>query len=186
MDDDAENRLLVDAFYAHVRLASQATQNVWNRCSFVLYVKNLFRVYLLRNECIVAFAVILAVMLLLQYGNLFSRLFGRKLVVLFPQSGIRLPAGSDYRSSVSSTTRSAARSAAEAFRAAAKSFVLPPEKENIVIQERGSFAAAYAVQGRRPTMEDRFILRENIGGTGVHLFAVFDGHGGVVSIRGLN
>lgn len=38
--------------------------------------------------------------------------------------------------------------------------------------------AAYAVKGRRPHMEDRFFMDENINNTGVFLFGVFDGHGG--------
>ncbi|GLG95816.1 Probable protein phosphatase CG10417 [Gryllus bimaculatus] len=38
--------------------------------------------------------------------------------------------------------------------------------------------AAYAVQGRRGRMEDRFVVKEDINKTGVSLFAVFDGHGG--------
>ncbi|XP_066255094.1 protein phosphatase 1L isoform X2 [Euwallacea similis] len=38
--------------------------------------------------------------------------------------------------------------------------------------------AAYAIQGRRPKMEDRFVINNNINDTGVGLFAVFDGHGG--------
>ncbi|XP_044742427.1 protein phosphatase 1L isoform X2 [Chrysoperla carnea] len=38
--------------------------------------------------------------------------------------------------------------------------------------------AAYAVQGHRPRMEDRFVVVDNIKDTGVSLFAVFDGHGG--------
>nr|XP_018916931.1 PREDICTED: protein phosphatase 1L [Bemisia tabaci] len=38
--------------------------------------------------------------------------------------------------------------------------------------------AAYAIQGRRPKMEDRFVVNKNINDTGVSFFAVFDGHGG--------
>ncbi|XP_076658489.1 protein phosphatase 1L isoform X3 [Halictus rubicundus] len=38
--------------------------------------------------------------------------------------------------------------------------------------------AAYAVQGHRPRMEDRFVINEDMNNTGVSLFAVFDGHGG--------
>lgn len=41
--------------------------------------------------------------------------------------------------------------------------------------------AAYAVQGHRARMEDRFVVNENLNNTGVSLFAVFDGHGGEVS-----
>ncbi|XP_077284722.1 protein phosphatase 1L [Arctopsyche grandis] len=39
-------------------------------------------------------------------------------------------------------------------------------------------AAAYALQGRRPRMEDRFVVDEDVRRTGVSLFAIFDGHGG--------
>lgn len=38
--------------------------------------------------------------------------------------------------------------------------------------------AAYALQGYRTRMEDRFVVNKDIGNTGVSLFAVFDGHGG--------
>jgi len=39
-------------------------------------------------------------------------------------------------------------------------------------------AACYALQGRRPKMEDRFTLVEKLAATPLHLFAVYDGHGG--------
>ncbi|XP_034475393.1 protein phosphatase 1L isoform X2 [Drosophila innubila] len=40
-------------------------------------------------------------------------------------------------------------------------------------------SAAFAVLGRRPHMEDRFIIEENINNnTAISFFAVFDGHGG--------
>ena len=41
-------------------------------------------------------------------------------------------------------------------------------------------AAAYAFQGHRPHMEDRFIIHNNIDNTGVAIYAIFDGHGGEV------
>lgn len=41
--------------------------------------------------------------------------------------------------------------------------------------------AAYAVQGHRARMEDRFVVNEDMNNTGVSLFAIFDGHGGEVS-----
>ena len=41
-------------------------------------------------------------------------------------------------------------------------------------------AACYALQGRRPKMEDRFTLIEGLASTPLHLFAVYDGHGGEV------
>jgi len=42
--------------------------------------------------------------------------------------------------------------------------------------------AAYAVQGHRARMEDRFVVNEDTNNTGVSLFAIFDGHGGEVLI----
>ncbi|XP_070496959.1 protein phosphatase 1L [Chironomus tepperi] len=45
--------------------------------------------------------------------------------------------------------------------------------------ERHKRSAAFAIQGRRNKMEDRFVLEENINSsTDVSLFAIFDGHGG--------
>lgn len=41
-------------------------------------------------------------------------------------------------------------------------------------------SACFALQGRRPKMEDRFTLVEKLGGTQLHLFAIYDGHGGEV------
>ncbi|XP_011504272.1 PREDICTED: protein phosphatase 1L [Ceratosolen solmsi marchali] len=38
--------------------------------------------------------------------------------------------------------------------------------------------AAYAIQGKRRQMEDRFVVNNNISNTGVSLFAIFDGHAG--------
>lgn len=40
------------------------------------------------------------------------------------------------------------------------------------------YVAAFAIQGHRAHMEDRFVINDDISGTGVSLFAVFDGHGG--------
>lgn len=43
--------------------------------------------------------------------------------------------------------------------------------------------AAYAVQGHRARMEDRFVVNDDMNNTGVSLFAIFDGHGGEVLIK---
>lgn len=44
--------------------------------------------------------------------------------------------------------------------------------------EQSRFSAVYALQGRRPRMEDRFVIFEDVHDTGVAMFALFDGHGG--------
>lgn len=44
-------------------------------------------------------------------------------------------------------------------------------------------SACFALQGRRPKMEDRFTLVEKLGSTPLHLFAIYDGHGGEVRMQ---
>ncbi|XP_012285060.1 protein phosphatase 1L isoform X2 [Orussus abietinus] len=53
-----------------------------------------------------------------------------------------------------------------------------PKGEKFSWELKEGPVAAYAVQGRRPRMEDRFVINSDIEDTGVSLFAVFDGHGG--------
>lgn len=45
-------------------------------------------------------------------------------------------------------------------------------------EKKTESAAVYAVMGRRPSMEDRFVILEQINGSDVNFFAIFDGHGG--------
>lgn len=45
------------------------------------------------------------------------------------------------------------------------------------------YVAAYAVQGHRSHMEDRFVVNDDINNTGVSIFAIFDGHGGEASTQ---
>jgi hypothetical protein len=44
-------------------------------------------------------------------------------------------------------------------------------------------SACFALQGRRPKMEDRFTLVEKLGNTPLNLFAIYDGHGGEVRMQ---
>ena len=44
-------------------------------------------------------------------------------------------------------------------------------------------SACFALQGRRPKMEDRFTLVEKLGSTPLNLFAIYDGHGGEVRMQ---
>lgn len=47
----------------------------------------------------------------------------------------------------------------------------------------GKNVALYAIKGRRSHMEDRYVIKTNIMDTGISLFAIFDGHGGEVSLK---
>lgn len=53
--------------------------------------------------------------------------------------------------------------------------------EKLSWELKEGYVAAYAIQGHRSHMEDRFVVNEDINNTGVSIFAVFDGHGGEVS-----
>lgn len=48
------------------------------------------------------------------------------------------------------------------------------------------YIAAYAVQGHRARMEDRFVVNTDMNDIGISLFAVFDGHGGEVIFYEIN
>lgn len=48
------------------------------------------------------------------------------------------------------------------------------------LKSNSGYAACFALQGRRPKMEDRFTLVEKLGGTPLNLYAIYDGHGGEV------
>lgn len=57
--------------------------------------------------------------------------------------------------------------------------ISPPEQLGRVAWElQKELAAAYALQGRRPHMEDRFNIVSDLEQTGIYLFGIFDGHGG--------
>lgn len=61
--------------------------------------------------------------------------------------------------------------------------ISPPEQLGRVAWElQKELAAAYALQGRRPHMEDRFNIVSDLEQTGIYLFGIFDGHGGEVYI----
>jgi len=51
-------------------------------------------------------------------------------------------------------------------------------KDGTVWEHCKDGTAVFAIQGRRPKMEDRFSVVEKVGGTNAKLYAVFDGHGG--------
>lgn len=53
----------------------------------------------------------------------------------------------------------------------------------LIWELKKGYIAAYAIQGHRARMEDRFVVSEDKNNTGVSLFAIFDGHGGEVSSK---
>ena len=113
----------------------------------------LLRLYVLRPEVLVCGAVMLLVLAYLQAVDVWSRsVLGRLTHTLGRAPRLQ------YLVNGSSTSG-----------------------ERLSWELREGDVAAYAVQGRRPKMEDRFVVNDNMSDTGVALYAVFDGHGGEVS-----
>lgn len=62
-------------------------------------------------------------------------------------------------------------------------FLVKNSNEKLKWEFKQGYTAAYAVQGHRSHMEDRFVVNNDIENTGVSIFAIFDGHGGEVSLK---
>jgi len=54
--------------------------------------------------------------------------------------------------------------------------------DNVVNELKDNSVGVYALQGRRPKMEDRFSYINDSAKLGIEYWAVFDGHGGDVSL----
>jgi protein phosphatase 1L len=52
--------------------------------------------------------------------------------------------------------------------------------DNVINELKGNFVGVYALQGRRPKMEDKFSYVNDSARLGLEYWAVFDGHGGDV------
>ena len=68
---------------------------------------------------------------------------------------------------------------------------VPPSGEQLVIGEktkaswelRKDIVGVYAIQGRRPHMEDRFNVVTDLDHTNTSIYGIFDGHGGEVTFN---
>lgn len=153
MEDELEDKILYQTFFkSHMKLLSKFAVGVSPLNSSVGYVWKVMRVYLLKPEVLVAGLLIFVFVLYLQASEVWSRGFIGKI-----SSGLGLSRGA---------TRSG------------KLALLTSAAEKHSWDDKRSTSAVYAVQGRRPRMEDRFVIDENINGTGISMFAIFDGHGG--------
>lgn len=155
MEDDLDDRIFYQTYISHVKIMSRI---IWGTSfnispiAFGAYMWKMLRIYVLKPE-ILLFGFILFVMYMyLQTVDVWSRnLLGRL----------------QYTLGRSNKTRSQALS-----------YFNTADVEKDSWQMQIGAVSAYAVQGRRPKMEDRFVINDNINDTGVSLYAVFDGHGG--------
>lgn len=168
MEDELEDKILYQTFFkSHMKLLSKFAVGVSPLNSSVGYVWKVMRVYLLKPEVLIAGLLIFVFVLYLQASEVWSRGFIGKISSSF---------------GLSKGTRTG------------KLALLTSAAEKHSWEDKRGTTAVYAVQGRRPRMEDRFVIDENINHTGISLFAIFDGHGGeyaadyakTVLVRNLN
>lgn len=157
MEDELEDRIFYQSYISHMKLVSRFAVGFPLNSTHLGYLWRIFRVYILKPEVLIFSAFLLAILVYLQAVDVWSRsLLGR----------LHFTIG-----------RSASKVQKLQF------FVNPSgsdaDKQSWELKEKN--VAAYALQGRRRRMEDRFVVNENINNTGVSLFAIFDGHGGEVS-----
>lgn len=65
---------------------------------------------------------------------------------------------------------------------AANNVTVRSAAEDVHEMRRGHIGG-YGLKGRRPKMEDRMAVRDDLGELSMHMYGVFDGHGGDVSVR---
>lgn len=155
MEDELDDKVIYQTYISHMKLLSRLAWGLPLNVSplaFTSYIWRLLRAYMLKPEVLIIGSIIFVIVIYLQAVDVWSRnLLGR----------------------LQYTINKAGRTKAQKL-----SFFNTAEVEKSSWEMKMGPVAAYAIQGRRPKMEDRFVINDNINNTGVALFAVFDGHGG--------
>ncbi|XP_066255092.1 protein phosphatase 1L isoform X1 [Euwallacea similis] len=156
MEDELDDRIIYQTYISHVKFISRFAWSVpmklshITHTSYIAHMWRMLRTYLLRPEIIVCGTMLFLLFFYMHALDLWSRnLLGRLQYTIRP------------RTKADKLALFGAR-----------------DVEKYSWQMKVGPVAAYAIQGRRPKMEDRFVINNNINDTGVGLFAVFDGHGG--------
>ena len=152
MDDELEDRIIYQTYVSHVKIMSKIAWGVplnFSPLPLVTYLWRMLRLYVLRPEILIFGMLVLVMVMYVQTVHLWSNNVLGKL---------------QYTLGRGARSKLCQLNVADVERASWEMKVGP--------------VAAYAVQGRRPKMEDRFVINDNINDTGVSFFAIFDGHGG--------
>ncbi|KAL1458076.1 hypothetical protein WDU94_008251 [Cyamophila willieti] len=152
MEDELEDKIFYQTFVAHMKILSKFSLGVPINTGQINYLWRILRFYVLKPEFIILGILLVFLFIYLEAVDIWSRsMLGKIQLSIFRQS-----------------------SSADKWQQ-----VLPlDDVTKHSWESQKSNVAAYAVQGRRSKMEDRFVINDNIDGTGVSLIAVFDGHGG--------
>ncbi|XP_076279857.1 protein phosphatase 1L-like isoform X2 [Lasioglossum baleicum] len=154
MDDELEDRILYQTYVSHMKLVSKFAVGIPTGLNAGIntplgYFWRIMRAYALKPEVLICGAVLAIIIFYIQAVDVWSRsVLGR------------------IQYTLGHTT---------------SKFLVNDSVNNgmkLSWELKRGHIAAYAVQGHRPRMEDRFVINEDMNNTGVSLFAVFDGHGG--------
>ncbi|KAL0273557.1 UNVERIFIED_CONTAM: hypothetical protein PYX00_006194 [Menopon gallinae] len=149
MDDEFEDKVLYQTYLSHMKLLSKCGVGLPLNTALLSYIWKMLRMYILRPETIILSAILIVILLYLQTIDVWTRGLFARLTLNLDKSFT----GNRYLASGK-----------------------PYGGQSWELKE--SNIAAYAVQGRRLKMEDRFVINEDINKTGISVFAIFDGHGG--------
>lgn len=151
MDDELEDKVFYQTYVSHMKILSKFAVGLSSINSPLTYVWKLCRLYVLRPEVIFCGIILFIFLVYLQAVDVWGRgLLGRLQATLGRQKANRMKLIDGSGSA-----------------------------DHQCWEEVQQQSSAFAILGRRPRMEDRFIIEENINNnTGISFFAVFDGHGG--------
>ncbi|XP_060533174.1 protein phosphatase 1L [Cylas formicarius] len=153
MEDELDDRIIYQTYVSHLKIMSRIVWSIPIKLSHLngtSQVWRLIKCYLAKPEIILFGFLIFFLFTYIQALDLWSR----NLLSRF-QHGIYNQAPKIRNSNM-----------------------LLSGTEKQAWEKKIGMIAAYAIQGRRPKMEDRFVIEDNINESGVSLVAVFDGHGG--------
>ncbi|CAH1954044.1 unnamed protein product [Acanthoscelides obtectus] len=154
MEDELDDKIIYQTYISHMKIMSRIAWSVPLKLSHVTFNSHIWRLlkfYMLKPEVVIFGAILIIIFVYMQAVDVWSRnLLGRlQYTINRPKSKVEK-----------------------------LSFFTNTDVESLSWQMKVGAVAAFAIQGRRPKMEDRFVINDNINNTGVALFAVFDGHGG--------
>ncbi|XP_032688569.1 protein phosphatase 1L-like isoform X7 [Odontomachus brunneus] len=154
-----QHKLYEQTYVSHMKIASKFTvavptvSNVWFN-TLLNYIYKFMQVYALKPEVLICGMILVIILIYVQAVDVWSRSLLARIHYTLGRTTSKV---SKLQFLVDDSINNGV-------------------KPNWELKE--GYIAAYAMQGHRARMEDRFVVNENMNSTGVSLFAVFDGHGG--------
>lgn len=134
MDDELEDKVFYQTYITHMKLLSKFAMGVTPLNSTLAYIWKLLRLYFIRPEVLLVTLLFIVFLIYLQALEMWSRGLVSRIGSSLSFDALRQTSRSNI---ISSTTS-------------------PAERQSW--DERCSVSAVYAVQGRRPRMEDRWVF----------------------------